>query len=111
MTNINKGKHTPLPWHTDDTGLEPTSWINIYPKNEECLPLCSVRHYSKELKANAKFIVKACSSHYELLEALKLIACRGPKPLTLGMDSFNITVENRLTALQAIQKAEGNDND
>ena len=105
MTNINKGKHTPLPWHTDDTGLEPTSWINIYPKNEECLPLCSVRHYSKELKANAKFIVKACNSHYELLEALKHAshAIKNAK-------NYNMLVLAKYLD-GAIKKAEGNDND
>ncbi len=109
MTNINKGKHTHGPWHTDDTGLEPTSWINIYPKNEECLPLCSVRHYSKELKANAKFIVEACNSHYELLEALNEMIYMAEK--LLNREPVR-NVEETLSFAKSVSiKAEGDDND
>ena len=100
MTNINKGKHTPLPWRTDDSDFDKTGWINIHPEEEISLPLCSVRHYQNEARANAKLIVKACSSHYELLEALKNIV----HGYYQGATVFK---RNIVAAKEAIKKAEG----
>ncbi len=49
-------------------------------------------------KVNAEFIVRACNSHDELLEALK--SC-------IGLTGFISTKENFEKAIKAIAKAEG----
>lgn len=58
-------KHTPGPWTSRNDhgqfaiiGAEP-SWI------------CAVDKKAHNAEANAAFIVRACNSHYELLELLK----------------------------------------
>lgn len=63
-------KHTPLPWvvnEMDDTFIETTSGKGICE-----IPSNGCYDYS-ELDHNAKFIVRACNSHYDLVEALEMI--------------------------------------
>lgn len=67
MSDNIKPNHTPLPWHV---GMKPGPIIydskggQIADMRECMLP-------ELEHGLNATFIVKACNSHYELLEALK----------------------------------------
>ena len=76
-----KIKHTPLPWKAlrGMTGKY-THFGKIYDQREESLGYCCYqgsRVFSPlsdvllEEAANAQFIITACNSHYELLEALK----------------------------------------
>ena len=69
---MSKGKHTPLPWeHVGYGTIWPVSGEGSYPVAE------TFAHGSGKIKEdtiefqNAEFIVKACNSHYEMLEALE----------------------------------------
>ena len=59
-------KHTKLPWETNGSCL-------IKGENREMVSCFSIGGGSVDVdgKANAAFIVKACNSHYQLLEAIK----------------------------------------
>jgi hypothetical protein len=82
-------KHTPLPWfkigmNTIARPETPGSWEGnvrfICDAHDHCiLP-------TDEDMANAEFIVKACNSHYDLLEALEdcLIAIHAVRALVKG---------------------------
>ncbi len=69
-----KPKHTPLPWHISnhafggaDTGAK------IIVRSNKAIVVCAATVHIGGVNAetNAAFIVRACNSHYELLEALR----------------------------------------
>lgn len=68
-------KHTPGPWRTDENEIR---MGHAYERrvlapdgsNGGCVVAQLV---GDDRIANAEFIVRACNSHYELLEALKLV--------------------------------------
>ncbi len=73
-------KHTSLPWLIFESydeikgpGIDSSkAGISIILFGTKHEPDMGIQGRSpKEAKANAKFIVKACNSHYKLLEALK----------------------------------------
>jgi hypothetical protein len=74
MTNT---KHTPLPWKIHS--VTDKHHIQIRAKKAgtefECSPavLGGWDTSAEENEANAQFITRACNSHYELLEALRLL--------------------------------------
>ena len=62
--------HTPTPWKLDDIGygarINPDiAWVGY-----------GSAHDNKTHRANAEFIVRACNSHYDLLEALQKAVSR-----------------------------------
>jgi Tfp pilus assembly protein PilX len=93
-------KHSELPWsNLRDCNCEILQangeWIaSTYTGEED-------EEKVKEEIANTKFIIQACNSHYDLLEALKGMMnwARRVKELNPGMEIRNACV--------AIQKAEG----
>lgn len=110
-------KHTPLPWHVfhDDSGGPFTGWPSIGAAEEldktiihragfkqEFWGDCS----EKEADANAAFIVRACNSHYELLEALKLLT-DGYGHTSYLSNAEKENDEDVIQARAAIAKAEG----
>lgn len=56
-------KHTPLPWQYNYDDVLASEYADDL--------ICNCEWRDEEGKANAAFIVRACNSHYELLEALK----------------------------------------
>ncbi len=60
---------------------------------------------SEEGKANAKFIMKACKNHYDLLEALQLVKEAYFDKADLNTSSHDELHLSVLTALKAIKKA------
>ncbi len=79
-------KHTDLPWNAFDGGIYDSDGFEILEEEAILLnwnSIPGVNHWSdkpgitckertlEEVKANAEFIVRACNSHDELLEALK----------------------------------------
>lgn len=69
-------KHTPLPYnisHNDDNGdiVVRAKDNNTIVANVEADYYNPYGNDNKTIEANAAFIVKACNSHYTLLEALK----------------------------------------
>ncbi len=58
-------KHTPGPWHV---GMKPGPMV-YGPLGEQVADCRSVSLEGNESGHNAKLIVRACNSHYELLEA------------------------------------------
>lgn len=86
-----KTKHTPLPWTIEKTdnrypvGDDRTPWNIEYKHDNSGLfneRVCTMTDGAKhEWQDNAEFIVTACNSHYELLEALKaMLAASGLRP-------------------------------
>lgn len=73
-------KHTPLPWHW----AKARTMQHLHDTKNSCfaqisMPIwATVSHGENDMreqyKADAEFIVRACNSHYELLEALKHLA-------------------------------------
>lgn len=63
-------KHTPLPWNAHSNNNDDYIDIDSSGTRITSIPLVSVLD-NEESEANAAFIVKACNSHYTLLEALK----------------------------------------
>lgn len=57
------GKHAPIPWEIQKTKYEGEFIINA---TEQIKSVASVG-----TQANAEFIVRACNSHYDLLEVCK----------------------------------------
>ena len=75
-------KHTQLPWRVEETRNPESIMIQAADDWVESYPLIvNIAHVlggeAGTIKANAEFIVKACNTHAELLEALIDIA-RGP---------------------------------
>ena len=59
---MKQAKHTPLPWIDNEKTGDIYSSVGFD-------PIGTATHGNK--KANAAFIVRACNSHYELLELAK----------------------------------------
>ena len=59
-------KHTPLPWRAGDAGQTVFGPPNGNPSPQTIAPYLS--------RGNVAFIVRACNSHYELLETLSKAA-------------------------------------
>lgn len=101
-------KHTPLPWKV------------YYAKNNGQIILgtgeengCAIQNHSgafwrddEEAKANAEFVVRACNSHYELLEALEQVIDHCVRYFNLG-DVGGDEAEILDNAKAAIAKARG----
>lgn len=66
QNTTSKVKHTPLPWNYHNSNND--DYLDI---DSAGTRITSIFNVDKEAKANAEFIVTACNSHYELLEALK----------------------------------------
>ena len=74
-------KHTPLPWklhHNSSTILKPFDAHGIRADNDAQSPIAVLwegggTKGKPRQRANAAFIVRACNSHYELLESLQSI--------------------------------------
>ena len=73
MTQIEK--HTPGPWVCNDECLiygqvssddEPEA-----PFVADCARECAAGQYTEQEKANTEFIVRACNSHHDLIDALE----------------------------------------
>lgn len=97
-------KHTPLPWKMVKTVREKTMHIFSQPdKNEmyKTVGFC-------DNKKDAELILKACNSHYELLEALKEAIKYLPAFRTVdGNPVDHVEASNAYSkAKEAIKKAE-----
>lgn len=73
-------KHTPLPWAVEFRPRVHEWWIGSALKEKQrglkieqmtCAIKAMTGNHVSEAEENAAFIVRACNSHYELLEALK----------------------------------------
>lgn len=65
-------KHTQLPWSNDP--MQPTIWANDGDTKVATiadLPWKNGKSNWMEEQANAEFIVRACNSHYELVESAR----------------------------------------
>lgn len=62
--------HTPLPWIAEPFTNDPFAPWDVKSKKSDTEKefICQT---SGNCKANAEFIVRACNSHYEMLEALR----------------------------------------
>lgn len=107
-------KHTPLPWQVWQTLINCNEygghWIEPADKDQDiCISGSGgARSYTRRVidtqihddnKANAEFIVRACNSHYDLLECLKNSID--------AMEKFGIADGGIPAAKEAIDKAEG----
>lgn len=116
-------KHTPLPWKmvsapNFDNGYVYTSIQPVNVDEETMKPLamvggeyhvCRMSHTAAEWRFsyhrdNAAFIVRACNSHYDLLEALKELSDYYSADLA---SDFGNEAGRMRKALAAIAKAEG----
>jgi hypothetical protein len=66
-------KHTPLPWKVYYAKNNGQLVLGTGEENGQAIQNHNGSFWrdEKEAKANAEFVVKACNSHYELLEALE----------------------------------------
>lgn len=107
-------KHTPLPWSYKRTHqLSSDTWyVLIDPSGKGPIvdvggkdvsgQIAEAKHLTtnhEEIAANAEFIVRACNSHYELLEALKEIM-RFKSEMEYIMGNALVTPDNFLKALE-----------
>jgi len=102
MTTQTEVKHTPEPWEINDyinKSICVKFWINAKNCNDTIIEIKSYDNI-KKAKANANFIIKACNSHYELLEA-----CKSALNYING-DGYKNTIPK---LQQAINKVEGKD--
>jgi hypothetical protein len=93
--------HTPLPWKASDSGTGIWSAGEPLGKNK-IIAICSCDAVSRpkdENTANAAFILRACNSHYELLEALENLI------RAIGFADINDPGISTDEALKAIQNA------
>lgn len=93
--------HTPLPWKASDSGTGIWSAGEPLGKNK-IIAICSSDAVSRpkdENTANAAFILRACNSHYELLEALENLI------KAIGFADINDPGISTDEALKAIQNA------
>ena len=120
---MTENKHTPGPWMCEEEGeLEGVSYAirtdKPYPFNTEWIADTFLLGRDSSIgKHNAEFIVRACNSHYEMLEALEAIL----KEYETDFESMNDmaeseysskrfefeSVESVVKARQAIAKAKG----
>ena len=89
-------EHTPTPYHV---GMRPGP-IVYGPSGEMVADCCIITNTSDENKAIAAFIVKACNSHEELLEACKFL-----QPLAIKHAPQGISEEYWETAFDKLEKA------
>jgi hypothetical protein len=93
-------KHTELPWevaHYEDGILE---GVNFIRSTANPHPICTIINggeLPEVVAANAAFIVRACNSHYELLEACKAMLDQ----LSLGRDLSEGAYADMLTRARA----------
>ena len=83
------GKHTPLPWRAGKTQWNDGGRTPIYPADSD-VEIASV-NYTDGLgtqEKDAEFIVRACNSHYELLEAGKEALGQLKQELELNDDKY-----------------------
>ncbi len=92
----NEQKHTELPWNF----YEGAEYYLINSGNITRICVADIKREFANAEANAQFIVKACNSHYELLEALK----KAKSILGIWENDYE---EIKKIIEQAIQKAEG----
>ena len=97
--------HTPLPWKPSDSGTGIWSSGESIGKNK-IIAICSCDAVSRpkdENTANAAFILRACNSHYQLLEALgKLIKAIG----FADINDPGISTDEALKAIQNARRAQ-----
>lgn len=71
-------KHTPTPWQVSDKPrhgdvviktMQPNGVYHVAYVTDDCDELYQIDEVAK--RKNAEFIVRACNSHYALVEALK----------------------------------------
>lgn len=84
-------KHTPLPWGLLNNGRS-TLW---HVEGPDGAAVCSV---PKARKADSEFIVRACNSHYRMLEALVEVE----RVFRKGPDAFPA---DEIRALEWVRKA------
>lgn len=113
-------KHTPLPYSVPSDDYSQGVYIggdvlaegaNDFGNTHALMATTSTTGCSNlQRRCNAEFIVRACNSHYELLEALREIynnASDCPASEGLKNDSW-IAAKAKEIAIAAIAKAEGN---
>lgn len=101
-------KHTPTPWHQTDNE-HPRAIGFIYAADKYMVAdTYGMRHPAKE---NAKFIVRACNAHYDLIEGLliaknliEIVFDRTPVALQRFSGDW-VAIEQKLNA--ALAKAKG----
>lgn len=114
--------HTPLPWKSDkafcnETGKE-TRAIYHYPNEAWCVEVvesqngeeCIFGNYTGsegEADANLEFIVRACNSHYELLEACKKAVVGINTANEIGLSNSNGLNKTRELIEATIAKSKG----
>ena len=87
-----KQKHTPLPWKVALLGEL------IVGPSERVIAACAFLADGvggpDEITANAKFIVRACNSHYQLVEALKnlYMEIRGYNPTDIDLTEAEVVL-------------------
>lgn len=92
---MSEAKHTPLPWKVEN-GAGRGAWIMGADEGWSAL-VCG--NNDETAIANKAFILRACNSHYELLEACRLL---------IGADGEGMLFSERVNkARLAIAKAEG----
>ncbi|MGA2607196.1 MAG: hypothetical protein ABSH01_07030 [Terriglobia bacterium] len=97
--------HTPLPWKASDSGTGIWSAGEPLGKNK-IIAICSCDAVSRpkdENTANAAFILRACNSHYELMEALEHLV------KAIGFADINdpgISTDEALKAIQNVRRAQ-----
>ncbi len=101
-------KHTQLPWTSffDEDSEDGTLTIESDTSTTfESVAEVKYQDIAGEAEANAEFIVRACNSHYELLESLKLVLTVVKK----CHDCWHLssTDEEESFVNKAIAKAEG----
>ena len=87
-------KHTPGPWKTKH-GLSIRA-----PDDKELAEMIRDWDIAFEAQANAEFIVRACNSHYELLEALK----EGKSEFDRMFHDIEMSVDERHSFIPVINK-------
>lgn len=115
---MSETKHTPGPWVTDERHNYPCDIYANSENGEELIAIaCDLDDGGAMTdEANARFIVRACNSHEELLAALKrltaeiagMIDIEEPElRRLLGNTNFACIQQRFLEAREAIAKAEG----
>lgn len=96
-------KHSPLPWVFKDRRTEGKRVQVSTAYNHVGAPpqVCAMWN-SRMAAENAAFIVRACNSHYELIEALEHL---------VGLEVWNADAIILRPAKAAIAKAKGEEND
>lgn len=94
-------KHTPLPYKVVTGGDN----IDVQADSRKHIARCGRRWSAKEsfekANANAEFIVRACNSHYDLLEAAKLLGeyAEAYLPFSRGNIAEADAIKNAIAAI------------